>query len=64
MQAIEGKTMIKLYLCIVLCIERINNNNDMIAKINELLQEVEALKPLMPRNWKHCESSTSARKEP
>lgn len=36
--------MIKLYLCIVLCIERINNNNDMIARINELLQEVEALK--------------------
>lgn len=36
--------MIKLYLCTVLCISEINNNDDMIDKINQLLQEVEALK--------------------
>ena len=36
--------LIKLYLCTVLCISEINNNDDMIDKINQLLQEVEALK--------------------
>ena len=36
--------MIILYLCTVLCISEINNNDDMIDKINQLLQEVEALK--------------------
>ncbi len=31
----------------------------MIAKINQLLKEVEALKPPMPKNWKPSASNTS-----
>lgn len=56
--------MIILYLCTVFNLENKQDNNDMIAKINQLLQEVEALKAANAEELEALRIKYLSKKEP